>query len=204
MCIAPFLWMMLIGRAGLGKQVGRKAGKLSHFNLVDKPRDTSSSEETSESSENEKINSDTDGPSAESDSLDIFDERLPSPSNDLVAALEVLTLSPLRMQQTGQLPFLLRNLRCGFKSRCQQIGVATTSMARFDDSRQVEITFRLLKSGSDVEYSDEYNTHTAPWNCPLCDFHGRFDTQSMLQKHLEWDHSEFKIVWNYEHDVSLG
>lgn len=185
--------------------MGRKAGKQSRPIRVDRNRDTSedSSEQTSDLSEDEQIDSDVDGPSTESDSQDIFSERPPSPSNDLVTSLEALTLSPLRMQQTRQLPFLLRNLRRGFKIRCHQVGVATTPTLEFDNSVEVGLTFRLLKSSGDVEYSDEYNTHTTPWNCPLCDLHGRFNTQDMLQRHLDWDHSEIKTVWNYEHEVSL-
>src|ERR1700683_3453206 len=106
-------------------QVRRKVGIQGRTSPVDSSSDSSeeSSEEPSESSEDEEMDSNADHPETESESEAV--DRPTSPSNDLIAALEVLTLPSLRMQKTGQLPFLLRNLRRGFAGRCHQLGIPT-------------------------------------------------------------------------------
>ena len=52
------------------------------------------------------------------------------PSHQLVAAVESLTLSSIRMQKTSQLPFLLRNLRHGFLLRCRRLQVPVYTNGR--------------------------------------------------------------------------
>jgi hypothetical protein len=159
-----------------------------------------------ENSETCSVDSDTDSDGIDTESEDEAVERPASPSNNLIAALEVLTLTSLRMQKTVQLPFLLRNLRRGFADRCHRLGVRTKPSIHLNEPLKVELIFRL-QTGEMVfidaeDYLDEYRTHMNSWNCPLCDLHGAFGTQAMLQKHIEWDHSEIKTRWTHDSRVS--
>jgi hypothetical protein len=129
-------------------------------------------------------------------------ERPASPSSDMVAALGQLMLPSLRMQQTGQLPFLQRNLRRGFANRCFMLGVCTQLAKKDGKPLRILLTFRLQTSGDDEAYRDEYQTRMTSWRCPLCDLHGGFAIQGMLLKHIEWDHSEVKTRWTYDNIVS--
>jgi hypothetical protein len=187
-------------------QIGRKAGKQGRPSQVNSSSESSavSSEESGESSEDEEIASDG-GPDIASEGEAV--ERSASPSNGLIAALEVLTLSSLRMQQTHQLPFLVRNLRRGFMDRCLLLGIPTKPVVHSAKILDIQLIFRLQSSGAvvgDAEaYSDEYKTRMTSWHCPLCDLHGRFTTPVMLQKHVEWDHSEIKTRWTYDNGVSI-
>jgi len=186
-------------------QVGRKAGRQDQASRVSSSSDSSeeSPEESSEPSEDEEMSSGE----SESESDGEVAQRPASPSNNLVAALEALTLSSLRMQKTGQLPFLLRNMRRGFVHRCRLLDVPTKSSIHSDEPLQVQLLFRLqtnvLVFEGAEDYSDEYTTHMTSWNCPLCDLHGRFGTQAMLQKHIEWDHSEIKTKWLHNNRVGI-
>jgi hypothetical protein len=188
-------------------QVGRKAGRQGKTSPVTSSSDSSdeSPEESSESSEDEEMDSDADEPGTGSESEIV--KRPDSPSNKLVAALEVLTLPSLRMQKTGQLPFLLRNLRRGFADRCLLLGMPTKASVHSDKPLEVHLVFRLQTSGVVVDdaggYSDEYKTRMTSWNCPLCDLHGAFGTQAMLQRHIEWDHFEIKTKWIYDNEVGI-
>jgi hypothetical protein len=181
-------------------QIGRKAGRQGQVSRLSSSSDSSeeSPEESSEPSEDEEMSSESDAEVA---------QRPASPSNNLVAALEALTLSSLRMQKTGQLPFLLRNIRRGFVDLCRLLDVPTKSSIHSDELLEVQLSFRLQTNipvfeGTD-DYSDVYTTRMTSWNCPLCDFHGCFGTQAMLQKHMEWDHSEIKTKWLHHSRVCI-
>lgn len=158
-----------------------------------------SSEESSSGSSGSTVGEQTDTEEDELNS-EVGDEehvqRPSSPSTSLVSALEVITLASLRMQKTGQLPFLLRNLRRGFQHRCSLVDAKSTG--RHDESAELLFTFRLIKRGSssENEFSDEYSTRMNSWNCPLCDLHGQFKNIFMLKKHLEWDHFEVRTDWS--------
>lgn len=181
-------------------QFGRKAGK-QRKSIYSSDSSEASSEESSDSSEDE--DSDADEPSGSDD--DVV-KRPASPSNNLVSALEGFTLSSLRMQKTGQLPFLLRNLRRGFTDRCQLLGIPVEPAVHSDKPLEIHLTFRLQTRSvvsEDATYSDEYQTRMTSWTCPLCDLHGKFKNHSMLQKHIEWDHSEINMRWAYDEVVSI-
>ena len=128
-----------------------------------------------------------------------------SPADKLIVALESLMLPSLRMQQAGHLPFLLRNLRPGFADRCRLLGMPTKSATHSDEPLEVRLIFRLQTSETvyheDGGFSDVYRTHMTSWNCPFCDLHGSLGTQIMLQKHIEWDHSEIKTRWTHDKRV---
>jgi hypothetical protein len=187
-------------------QTGRKAGKYGKTSPVSSSSDSTeeSSEDASESSEDKEMDSAAEGPDTGSEGEAI--ERPTSPSNNLIAALEVFVLPSLRMQKTGQLPFLLRNLRRGFADRCLLLGLSTKPTVSSDGLLEVHLIFRLqtnsLVSEDAESFSDEYKTRMTSWNCPLCDLHSGFGTQAMLQKHIEWDHSEIGTRWMHDDEVS--
>lgn len=132
-------------------------------------------------------------------------ESQTSPSENLIVALEALILPSLRMQKTRQLPFLLRNLRRGFAYRCSLVDVLIKPAMHTVPS-DVRVIFRLMSDGSvseeHKECSHEYTISLNSWTCPICDFHGSFRSQTMLQKHLEWDHSEAEVHWTHDSEVS--
>ena len=107
------------------------------------------------------------------------------PPAELLTALESLTLSTIRMQKTHQLPFLLRNLRKGFLSRCRVLDVPI-----YSDNRQVSLCVRY-----DYVAGLTYKTDISNWLCPLCELHGTFRTRGMLACHLQWDHAEVFSEW---------
>ncbi|KAF9450213.1 hypothetical protein P691DRAFT_493426 [Macrolepiota fuliginosa MF-IS2] len=101
------------------------------------------------------------------------------PPDQLVRVLEEICVAPLRMQKTKQLPFLRKNLRRGFRIRCNAIGVKTTR-----SKPKLPVLVRY-------EYMDTiYDTHISRWFCPLCELHGAFPNKEMLRYHMHWDHPE--------------
>ena len=114
------------------------------------------------------------------------------PDEQLITALESFTLSTIRMQKTHQLPFLLRNVREGFLSRCRTLGVPIYS----DDNRRLSLCVRYDSVGGLT-----YKTDISKWLCPLCDIHGTFRTREMLSCHLQWDHGEIFYEWG-QNDIT--
>jgi hypothetical protein len=112
-------------------------------------------------------------------------------SDGFMDALQRLSLSTLRMQHSRPrtLPFLLRNLRRGFKKVCNRLGIPTTSTVPFPPNG-----VKVL-----LGYSKEERIFTVmmtrSWLCPLCELHGIFETPDMLKKHLQWDHSSVRVRW---------
>ena len=116
------------------------------------------------------------------------------PSEQLVAAVEALTLSSIRMQKTSQLPFLLRNLRHGFLLRCRRLQVS------------------MYSDGRDLSFSVHYNylddmvyqvDGLSAWSCPLCNLLGTLKTREMLDCHLHWDHAEVYFEWQDIDETSV-
>jgi hypothetical protein len=118
-----------------------------------------------------------------------FVEPTDEPSENLITAVEVLTLSSLRMQKVKQLPFLLRNLRTGFISRCRSLNIPTQRILE-----EIFVTVRYEHYSAAGEYS--FETQMEHWVCPLCELHGAFLTREMLASHLSWDHDEVRSQWN--------
>ena len=116
------------------------------------------------------------------------------PPDELISALESLTLSTIRMQKTHQLPFLLRNVREGFLSRCRALSVPI-----YSDNRQLSLR---------VQYNYlaglTYKTDISKWLCPLCELHGTFRTREMLDYHLQWDHAEVFSEWGQMDDTEVS
>jgi hypothetical protein len=108
------------------------------------------------------------------------------PSDQLVAAVEALTLSSIRMQKTSQLPFLLRNLRHGFLLRCRRLQVPV-----YSDGRDLSFSVHYNHLDDGVYQVDGLSA----WHCPLCDLLGTIKTREMLNCHLRWDHPEVFFEW---------
>ncbi|KAF8191132.1 hypothetical protein BJ912DRAFT_964139 [Pholiota molesta] len=113
------------------------------------------------------------------------------PPAGLIAAVEALTLSAIRMQKTKQLPFLLRNLRHGFLKRCRKLQVPV-----FTDGRKVSLEL-VYEHVAGVRYE----TRIEAWCCPLCDLLGMVKTQEMLECHLRWDHAEVFCEWQKKEET---
>ncbi|KAG5353414.1 hypothetical protein J132_11236 [Termitomyces sp. J132] len=114
--------------------------------------------------------------------------RPPSPlaiPEGMMKAINALSLALVRMQSTKQLPFLRRNLRCGFTKRCHQLGVPTESALEQGTRLRVQYEYR----------SKIVTVRLHDWACPLCELHGFFPTREMLACHLSWDHDEAPAAW---------
>jgi hypothetical protein len=117
--------------------------------------------------------------------LDI-DKGRDTPSEELIVALETLTLSSLQMQMAWRLPFLVRNLRDS------RVDVAWLEYL-FVQSIILGFPFMLYRckvsQGGRTSRTREHQARMDVWRCPLCELHGAFKTREMLVKHLEWDAS---------------
>lgn len=101
------------------------------------------------------------------------------PPAALVAALEEFCLPSTQMQKTKQLPFLLRNLRRGFRLRCSSINIKT---GRARPKMPVVVRYEYGESIFEVPMEK--------WLCPICELHGTFPNKEMLRSHFQWDHPE--------------
>ncbi|KAF8880073.1 hypothetical protein BD779DRAFT_1550323 [Infundibulicybe gibba] len=98
----------------------------------------------------------------------------------LVRALEPLALTSVRLRKARRLPFLLRNVRVGFRSRCKALGIKTAPDPQ-GNPRKVTVTYEIARTGSHSVVMDG-------WYCPLCELHGLFKSVEALGCHLNWDH----------------
>ncbi|KAG2003477.1 hypothetical protein CC2G_004078 [Coprinopsis cinerea AmutBmut pab1-1] len=111
-------------------------------------------------------------------------------------ALEHLLLPTNRMQETRQLPFLLRNLRKGFLGRCSELGIPVGSRKGKHKSLTVYLKYEVEGGGS----GSVYETSMEGWRCPLCSLHGTFALKRPLDFHLRSDHEEISVKWDLQHD----
>ncbi|KAL0581681.1 hypothetical protein V5O48_000386 [Marasmius crinis-equi] len=88
-----------------------------------------------------------------------------------------------------RLPFIRRNLRVGFQSKCKARGVFTTVLP--DENVSVQATY-VYRNG---EALCSFATSLAAWTCPLCLLHRKLVNRYVLQKHLDWDHGDVKVRW---------
>jgi hypothetical protein len=116
------------------------------------------------------------------------------PPEELVNAVEALTISPIRLQATRQLPFLRRNLRKGFISRCADVLIPIHPEQKHVS---LEVTY---------EYVDGivFKAKIEDCLCPLCNLFGKFTTQGTLYCHLKWDHQEVLSDWEKLDDSDVG
>lgn len=146
-------------------------------------------------------------PSRMSIAIDGNETMSPSMDDDrdiwqLKVALEALVLPGMRLKEYKRLPFLTRNVRKGFKSRCRKAGVRTEP--KESPPARVKVLYRYCPdddtdsdSSSDEDkgrYEDKVGGMSR-WLCPLCQVHGEFDTREMLNFHLSEDHTDVKTSW---------
>lgn len=110
------------------------------------------------------------------------------PPDEIVNAIEALTLPCVRMQKSKSLPFMLRNLRRGFRHRCNMLGIPT----RFrEEGISVVVHYELSRDSKEFVFE----TRVDKWLCPLCELFGSFPTRVTLANHLKWDHNELSFHW---------
>ncbi|KAJ7045436.1 hypothetical protein C8F04DRAFT_1227643 [Mycena alexandri] len=197
--------------ASVGRKAARKVE--SQDPPSDDESSSSSSESSENESDWESATesdreSETDKPDSEDDSSDdqvqIVDEvpvviellddtpppspastpRLSRPTEDLIAAMEDLTLSMTCLQELRRLPFLRRNLRRGFLNYCRVRGVP---IEIGNESPSIAVDFKMNDSA--------FEASTSCYECPLCHLHFPFQTQEMLSTHLNLDHDEVQATW---------
>ncbi|KAF5352181.1 hypothetical protein D9758_009223 [Tetrapyrgos nigripes] len=112
------------------------------------------------------------------------------------------------------LPMKLSHLRKAFERKCIKQGVMTAKLV--DEVVKLSVLYRLAETtsgqsedDSDADQNETGNSPGSPtrklnsygvmfrfWKCPLCSFHGVFNTRQMLKSHLEWDHEDAKVLWD--------
>ncbi|KAF9527426.1 hypothetical protein CPB83DRAFT_856154 [Crepidotus variabilis] len=117
----------------------------------------------------------------------------PIPHDQLLEAVEALTLGVIRMQVTRRLPFLRRNLKQGFMKRCEALFVPI-----YRDLRKGKVSLSVIYEHVG-ESSYESPEKLDKWLCPLCTLFDEFETREMLDCHLKWDHRE--VFWDWEEVV---
>ncbi|KAG0707919.1 hypothetical protein DFH29DRAFT_994550 [Suillus ampliporus] len=141
--------------------------------------------------------------SPESDVAEEDEAPAEMPSDTLIEALECISLTTIRLAQLHRLPFMLRNLRKGFLSRCKSLGIDTSRSV--PPPKPITVVYscvaQIAKDGS-LE-RQETRTTMPDWKCPLCELHGTFPMQQILNAHLKWDHSEVGFVWDMD-DYTLS
>lgn len=113
-----------------------------------------------------------------------------APSDELIAAIEAMSLTSIHMRKAKRLPFLRRNLRQGFYQRCQSLGIPCSAQP------PVPVNVRYEHRTTPDIIDNFFVTRMETFVCPLCELHGMFNTREMLASHLTWDHSEVKVRWD--------
>ena len=134
---------------------------------------------------------------SESDEEDVLEYK--EPLQSLLDRLERLSSSVVRLDKMQRFPFLRRNLRRGFQLRCRTVGVDTNPQPLPRTS--ISVVYDCLLADGASSRSGGFRTTTAKssmknWLCPLCDLHKKFDNPRVLDKHLAWDHSSVKVLWD--------
>lgn len=196
---------ILFQRPGISSKLATQFGKKQRrqVTLDEDQLDTTTGESSDETASLISLtaSSDTGSPSSSSTAEEMEPILRPaSPSLELVAALEAITLSLLRMQETQQLPFLKRNLRRGFKLRCSQVNNNMPKPDHRAGAPNLQLVYRLKTDEFDsnvYEYKSRHNS----WSCPLCNLHGDMRSRQLLQMHLLWDHNELLPEWSRNSEV---
>lgn len=133
--------------------------------------------------------------SSESDVAD-RDEVPEMPSDTLIEALENISLTTIRLAKLHRLPFMLRNLRKGFLSRCKSLGIDPSHS--IPPSKPITVIYKCVAQLAEDRYPEQRGTRTtmADWRCPLCELHGVFPAQQILQAHLQRDHPGVGFQWD--------
>jgi hypothetical protein len=140
--------------------------------------------------------SDNDESSSESDVAEKGDAPTEMPSDTLIEALENISLTTIRLAKFHRLPFMLRNLRKGFLSRCKSLGIDPSH--RIPPSKPITVIYTCVAQTAGDRYPEQQETRTTmtDWRCPLCELHGVFPAQQILQAHLQRDHPGVGFRWD--------
>lgn len=141
--------------------------------------------------------------SSESDVAEKGDAPTEMPSDTLIEALENISLTTIRLAKFHRLPFMLRNLRKGFLSRCKSLGIDPSH--RIPPSKPITVIYTCVAQTAGDRYPEQQETRTTmtDWRCPLCELHGVFPAQQILQAHLQRDHPGVGFRWDMD-DYSLS
>ncbi|KAG2146272.1 hypothetical protein DEU56DRAFT_787230 [Suillus clintonianus] len=136
--------------------------------------------------------------SSESDVAEEDETPADIPSDTLIQALENISLTTIRLARLHRLPFMLRNLRKGFLSRCKSLGIDPSRS--IPPPKPITVVYNCIAQTAEDRYLEQQETRTtmADWRCPLCDLHGIFPVQQMLIAHLQWDHSGVGFWWDMD------
>lgn len=134
--------------------------------------------------------------SSESDVAEKGDAPTEMPSDTLIEALENISLTTIRLAKFHRLPFMLRNLRKGFLSRCKSLGIDPSH--RIPPSKPITVIYTCVAQTAGDRYPEQQETRTTmtDWRCPLCELHGVFPAQQILQAHLQRDHPGVGFRWD--------
>lgn len=86
----------------------------------------------------------------------------------------------------------MRNLRPCFKDHCYTQDIPTTPKTVPEPELHVLYRYRNI----DDEWEDYDGGSISDWRCPLCNFHGIFNTREMLGYHVHRDHEEVQAIWS--------
>ncbi|KAG2137395.1 uncharacterized protein EDB93DRAFT_1167305 [Suillus bovinus] len=138
------------------------------------------------------------GSSSESDVAEKDEAAAEIPSDALIEALENISLTTIRLVQLRRLPFMLRHLRKGFLSRCKSLGIDPSHS--IPPSKPVTVVYKCVAQIAEDRYPKRHQTRTTmtDWRCPLCGLHGIFPSQTILNAHLQWDHSGVDCCWDMD------
>ncbi|KAG1795333.1 uncharacterized protein HD556DRAFT_1442179 [Suillus plorans] len=136
--------------------------------------------------------------SSESDVTERDETPTDIPSDTLIEALENISLTTIRLAKLRRLPFMLRNLRKGFLSRCKSLGIDPSPS--IPPSKPVTVIYKCLAQIAEDRSLKRQETRTTmtDWKCPLCELHGVFPTQEILHAHLQRDHLGVGFLWDMD------
>ncbi|KAF7430448.1 hypothetical protein PC9H_006155 [Pleurotus ostreatus] len=153
---------------GVGLKAARKTAAGTHFSTDDDDDiieldsdDASQSDWSTSSDDTDQLDPEEYAPSDPSTST--------APPKELLEAFNKLTFHTRRMQQVKCLPFLRRNFRRGFLSRCRKEGRHTDADPKGNDEFSLEVVYRLDEG------------------------HLQYTVKGLA--HLEWDHTAVLAHW---------
>lgn len=118
---------------------------------------------------------------------------------DLISAFARLTV-PTRLRVHKCLPFLMRNLRLGFRVHCAAVGIPIYPKTTPPNPTRILYRYYLEDGGTSEspEPDDDWEEvvgESREWECPICDLHSSMNTRDMVVYHLQRDHAEVDASW---------
>ncbi|KAF7321341.1 SMC hinge domain-containing protein [Mycena kentingensis (nom. inval.)] len=117
----------------------------------------------------------------------------PIPALNILDAVATEVEPLIVTEYAGRIPFLLRNLRRGFKIYCRKRGLPIK--AKSLSQPRLDLTFRVADSNE-----QPFIKTASAYQCPFCVLHSPFPTREMLQVHLEEGHTDIGAAWEHVED----